>query len=158
MFEERPTAAPPARAALARVTVHVLAAAEFRLVGLHASEETVTGATRLMVAVCDIPLSVAVTVALWSVVTVPAVAIKVAVVAPAATVIEAGVVSRALLSDTVTVVAAVAACDNVTVQVLLADEFRLLGEHASDISVTGATRLIVAVWETPLKVAVTVAL
>ncbi len=89
---------------------------------------------------------------------VPAVAVKVAVVEPDATVTEAGTVSKALLSDTVTVVAAVAALERVTVQVLLADEFKLLGEQASDVSVTGAIRLIVAVCDTPLKVAVTVAL
>ena len=88
----------------------------------------------------------------------PAVAVKVAVVDPAATVTEAGTVSRALLSDIVTVVTAVAAFDNVTVQVLLADEFRLEGEHAKDVSVTGATRLMLAVCDTPLSVAVTVAL
>ena len=83
---------------------------------------------------------------------------KVAVVAPEATVTDAGTVSRALLSDTVTVVAAVGALDSVTVQVLLADEFKLVGEHASDVSVNGATRPMVAVLDTPLRVAVTVAL
>ena len=89
---------------------------------------------------------------------VPAVTVNVAVVAPDATVTEVGVVSNALLSDNVTAVAAVAAFDRVTVQVLLAAEFRLVGEHASDVSVTGATKLIVAVCDTPLSVAVTVAL
>ena len=88
----------------------------------------------------------------------PATAVKVAVVELAATVTEAGTVSRALLPDTVTVVAAVGAFDSVTVQVLLAEEFRLVGVHASDVSVTGATKLIVAVCDTPLRVAVTVAL
>ena len=89
---------------------------------------------------------------------VPAVAVKVAAVELAATVTDVGTVSSALLPDTVTVVAAVGAFDRVTVQVLLADEFRLVGEQASDVNVTGATRLIVAVFETPLSVAVTVAL
>ena len=81
---------------------------------------------------------------------VPAVAVKVAVAAPDATVTDAGTVSSALLSDTVTVVAAVATFDNVTVHVLLAPELRLLGEHVSEVRRTGATRLIFAVWETPL--------
>ena len=89
---------------------------------------------------------------------VPAVAVKVAVVELAATVTEAGTVSSALLSDTVTVVAVVGALDRVTVQVLLAEEFRLVGEQAKDVSVTGATKLMVAVLDTPLNVAVTVAL
>ena len=89
---------------------------------------------------------------------VPAVTVNVAVVAPEATVTEVGVVSNALLSDNVTAVAAVAAFDRVTVHVLLAEEFRLVGAHASDVSVTGATRLMVEVCDTPLSVAVTVAL
>ena len=76
----------------------------------------------------------------------------------AATVTEAGTVSSALLPDTVTVVAAVGAFDRVTVQVLLAEEFRLVGVQTSDVRVTGAPRLMVAVLDTPLRVAVTVAL
>jgi len=79
-------------------------------------------------------------------------------VAPEATVTDAGVVSSALLPDTVTVVAAVGAFDRVTVQVLLAEEFRLVGEQAKDVSVAGATKLMVAVLDTPLSVAVIVAL
>ena len=78
-------------------------------------------------------------------------------VAPEATVTDAGTVSRALLSDTVTAVAAVGALERVTVQVLLADEFKLAGEHVRDVSVTGATRLRAAFCDTPLRVAVTVA-
>ena len=88
----------------------------------------------------------------------PAVAVKVAVVAPEATVTDAGTVSSALLSDTVTVVAAVAAFDSVTVQVLPAADPKLVGEHATEVSVTGATRLMVAVLDTPLRAAVTVTL
>ena len=89
---------------------------------------------------------------------VPAVAVNVAVVELAATVTDAGTVSRTLLSDTVMVVAAAGPFDRVTVHVLLPEEFRLVGEHTSDVSVTGATRLMVAVCDMPLKVAVTVAL
>ena len=88
----------------------------------------------------------------------PAAAVKVVVVALAATVTDAGVVSSVLLSDTATVVAVVGALDRVTVQVLLAVEFRLVGVQASDVSVTGDTRLMVAVLDTPFNVAVTVAL
>ena len=78
-------------------------------------------------------------------------------VTPDATVTDAGTVSEALLSDTVTIVAAVAAFDSVTVQVLLAEELRLVGEHASEVSVAGATRLMDTVWEEPLRDAVRVA-
>ena len=88
---------------------------------------------------------------------VPAVTVNVADVAPAATVTDAGVVSSELLSDSVTVVLAVAALLNVTVQVLAALEPRVVGVHASEESVTAAAKLIVAVFETPLSVAVTTA-
>jgi hypothetical protein len=47
---ESVTEAPPAGAALVRVTVHVEEEFWLRLVGLHVSEETRMGATRLMVA------------------------------------------------------------------------------------------------------------
>jgi hypothetical protein len=65
-------------------------------------------------------------------VTEPAVAVKVAVVAPAATVTEAGVVKAALLSESVTTEPpAGAARDKVTVQVELEPEATLAGEHCS---------------------------
>ena len=70
---------------------------------------------------------------------------KAAVVAPAATVTEAGVVRRLLLSESVTVVALVAALLKVTVQVLEALEPRVVGEQAREERVTGALRLRVAV-------------
>ena len=88
---------------------------------------------------------------------VPAVTVNVADVAPAATATDAGVVSSELLSDSVTVVLAVAALLNVTVQVLAALEPRVVGVHASEESVTAAARVMVAVFETPLSVAVTTA-
>ena len=58
------TTVPPAGAALLSVTVHVVAAPEFKLVGLHASDDITIGATKLMVAVCETPLNVAVSVEL----------------------------------------------------------------------------------------------
>jgi hypothetical protein len=58
------TAAPPAGAGLVSVTVHELVAFGPRLVGLHASEDTSTGATRLMLAVLEVLFNVAVTIAL----------------------------------------------------------------------------------------------
>ena len=88
---------------------------------------------------------------------VPAVTVNVADVAPAATATDAGVVSSELLSDSVTVVLAVAALLNVTVQVLAALEPRVVGVHASEESVTAAAKEMVAVFETPLSVAVTTA-
>ena len=58
------TAAPPVGAACVKVTVQVLDAFCPKLVGLHTSEDTNTGATRLTVAFAELLLYVAVTVAL----------------------------------------------------------------------------------------------
>jgi hypothetical protein len=89
---------------------------------------------------------------------VPAVAVKVAVVAAAVTVTEAGTVNELLLSAIVTVVPPVgAAFDSVTVQVLVPLEFTLVGVQVSEDRVTAVTRLMEAVWETLPSVAVTVA-
>jgi hypothetical protein len=88
-----------------------------------------------------------------------AVALKLAVVAPAATDTDAGAVSRALLLDSVTDEPPVGAvCVSVTVQVVAVLWLRLVGLHVRLESSTGASRLIVAVCELALKVAVTVAL
>src|ERR1700710_646593 len=91
---------------------------------------------------------------------VPAVAVKVAVALPEATVTEAGTVSAAgTLSETVTEVAAVAVADRVTVQVLAAPDAREVGAQASEetVRVVGAVRLMEEVLELPLRVAVTMA-
>ena len=61
---DRETTVPPAGAALLRVTVQVVPAPEVRLVGLHVSEVSVNGDARLIEAVCETPLRVAVRVAL----------------------------------------------------------------------------------------------
>ena len=60
---DRVTIAPPAGAPLVRVTVQVLEALLPRLLGLQASEEISTGATRDRLAEVEIPLREAVTVA-----------------------------------------------------------------------------------------------
>ena len=86
-----------------------------------------------------------------------AVTVNEAEVAPLATVTEAGVVSRALLSETVTAVAEVAALLRVTVQVAEALEPRVVGEQAREERVTAEARVMVAVFETPLRVAVRIA-
>jgi hypothetical protein len=87
------------------------------------------------------------------------VALKVAVVAAAATVTDVGTVSVALVFVSVTTAPPVgAACVKVTVHVLEAFGPRLVGLHTSVDTNTGATRLIVALAELLLYVAVTVAL
>ena len=76
----------------------------------------------------------------------PAVALNVAVVAPAATVTVPGTVSKALLLPSVTLDPPVGAvCVKVIVHVLTALCPRLVGLHARVDTTTGASRLIVAV-------------
>ncbi len=60
----RATLAPPVGAAWVRVTVQVLDAFCPRLVGAQASEDTITGASRLRLVLAEVPLYVAVSVAL----------------------------------------------------------------------------------------------
>ena len=72
----------------------------------------------------------AVTVALWVLEIVAAVAWKVAVVAPAVTVTEVGTDKRALLSDRLTAVPPLgAAMDNVTVHVDTDPDTTVVGVH-----------------------------
>jgi hypothetical protein len=91
-------------------------------------------------------------VAFWSLVNVPVVALKLAEVAPAATLTEAGVVSDERLSETATLAPPVgAALVRVTVQVLEALAPRLLGVQASEeTSTEPATRLRLVLAELPL--------
>ena len=89
----------------------------------------------------------------------PAVALKVEVVAPAATVTDAGTVSEALLLASVTAEPpAGAAWVSVTVQVAAALCPRLAGAQARPDTRTGASRPTVAVCELVPRVAVTFAL
>ena len=82
---------------------------------------------------------------------VPAVAVKFAEVAPDATLTEPGTVNAVTLLDSVTEMPPVpAACDNVTVQVDVPFEFRLVGLHESELTVVGATSEMFAVLELPL--------
>ena len=88
-----------------------------------------------------------------------AVALKVAVVAPAVTVTDVGAVSEALLLASVTVDPPRGAIwVSVTVQVLTALWPRLVGLQAREETRTGASRLMVAVCELLPRDAVTVAL
>lgn len=145
------TLAPPVGAALVSVTVQELEAFEPRLVGLQASEETATGATSPMFAVAELLLKVAVTVAVWSLEMAVVAALKMAVVAAAATVTETGTVSAVLLLLRVTLAPPVgAAFDNMTVQELDAFCPRLVGLQATEETLAGATSPTLAVAELPL--------
>ena len=87
--------------------------------------------------------------------TVTAVAAKVAVALPEATVTDVGTVSAGALSEIVTAVAAVAAAERVTVQVLVAPDARVVGLHAREETVSGgAVKLMEAVVELPFNAAV----
>jgi len=86
------------------VTVHVADAPELRLDGAHPSEATASGGSSEMDAVCELLPNVAVTTAVCTLVIVPAVAPNVALVAPLATVTEAGTDRLELLSLSVTAV------------------------------------------------------
>lgn len=90
----------------------------------------------------------------------PAVTLKLAVAEPAGTVIvDAGTGRKLLLLASETVVPpAGAAWLNVTVQVVLAPAATVVGLHAREERVTAVVRLMVAVWETPFSVAVSVTL
>ena len=82
---------------------------------------------------------------------VPAVAVKFAEVDPDATLTETGTVNAVTLLDSVTEIPPVpAACDNVTVQVDVPFEFKLVGLHDSELTVVGATSEMFAVCELPL--------
>ncbi|HUI58056.1 MAG TPA: hypothetical protein VLY04_23945 [Bryobacteraceae bacterium] len=132
------TALPPVGAAWFSVTVQVLEALGPRLAGLQASAVTVVGAVKLIVALCELLPKVALTVADCAVVKVPVVALKVAEVAPAATVTDAGTVNAVLLLDNATALPpAGAAWFSVTVQVLEALGPTLAGLHAKPVTCTG---------------------
>ena len=159
LLSDSVTTEPPVGAAADNVTVHVELAPAATLVGEHASLVSVTaGAVTVTAAVAELPFKAAVMVTDWVLVTEPAVTVKLAVEAPAATVADAGVVMAELLSDSVTTEPPVgAAADNVTVHVELAPAATLVGEQASLVSVTaGAVTVTAAVVELPFKAAVMV--
>jgi hypothetical protein len=114
--------------------------------------------TPVMVAVCELLPKVAVSVAVWPLVNVaPAVALKVAVAAPAATVTDDGTVSKVLLLFNVTLTPpAGAAAFNVTVHLLTPLGLRLVGLQVSAETTGGATRAIMKPCELLPRVAVTV--
>jgi hypothetical protein len=90
------TTTPAAGAAPVRVTVPVLGVPAVTAVGLSVTDDSAGGLTVSMAALLR-PLYVAVIVTEVAVVTVLLVAVKVAVLAPAATLIEAGTVAAAVL-------------------------------------------------------------
>ena len=97
------------------------------------------GASNVTELVLDTPARVAVTTTVWLDETALAAALKLAVVAPAATVTEGGTARAGLLSDTPTTVPPLgAACDKVTVQVTFPGGVSELGVHVRPVSVGDA--------------------
>jgi hypothetical protein len=127
----RATVVPPVGAVLLTVMVQEAATEGLSEVGEQTSEETRMGATRLMEADLDWPLTVAEIEAVWSEgMDAAAVAVKDAVMAPAGTVTEEGTVSSVLLLARATAVPPAGAVPlTVIVQVAAADFCRLAGAH-----------------------------
>ena len=124
------TAPPPAGAVAVSVTVHDALLLEGMLVGVQVREETATGTDNVSAVDTEPPLSEAVTATVWVLVTVPAEAGKVAVVAAAAMVTVAGTVTVLELSDTDTLAPPEGAgCVRVMVQLLEVLEARVFGVH-----------------------------
>jgi hypothetical protein len=141
------------------VTVQVLLAPDANVAGEHWSDERLTGACSVMLAMEEAPFRAAVMVALPLDAMVPAVAVKFAEVELAGTDTEAGTVRTPLFEDSDTIVAPLAVeLDRVTVQVLLAPDANVAGEHCSDERLAGACSVMLPVEEAPFRVAVMVPL
>ena len=137
-------------AAEVSVTVQELACPEISEVGLQLSELRFARPTRLRVVVFETPARLAVRVTDWLDPTIPAVAVKVPVAAPAGTVIEPGMASPELLADRLTTAPeAGAAAVKVTVQAALPPEERLEGVHASFDNAAAGETVRVPLCETP---------
>jgi hypothetical protein len=146
---------PPAGAALFKLTVHFALAPAAKSVGLHDSEERTCADTKLIAAVCVAPFKVAKSWAVWSPVTLPAVALKVVVAEPAGTVsVDPGMGNSALLlAMEMAVPPAGAALLRVTVHIAVAPDAKSEGVHVSEESVIVDTRLSVVVCDAPFQLA-----
>jgi len=160
MLLERATTEPPDVAALERVTVQVVVEEAARVVLAHCKElRVIAAAVMVRVAVLLAPLRVAVMVGVWLEVTVAAMAVNVAVVAPEATVTDAGTVrAEVLLLERVTTEPPEgAAFERVTVQVVVARIARVVLAHCRDVGVATVTSDKLEVALTPFSVALAVA-
>ena len=139
-----------------RVTMQVLDWSAPRLAGVQVSVLTDSGAESVTEAVREVPFSEAVTVTVCPLEMEPAVAVKVAVVAEAPTVTEAGRLRAALLLVSATVPPPV--CDSVTVQVLDCPALRLAGVQARALTTDNVAESVIgAIREVPFTEAVTMA-
>lgn len=133
------TLSPPLGAAPVNVTVQAALPGEFTLDGLQLTPLGVTDAARLIAAFALTPLNDAVTAAVWPLVTVPAVTVKLALLAPPATVTLPGTGSTLVLLDNVTTIEATAALFKLAVQVVLWPDPTVLGAQLTDEICAGDT-------------------
>jgi hypothetical protein len=139
---------PPAGAGCDRLIVQVLAELGPRLVGLHTREDSRTEVVRLRVVFAALPLYVAVMVALELPPRAAVVAVKLAELAAAAIVTEAGTVSKELvLAKVRTAPPAGAGWDKATVQVVEAFGPRLVGLQDREETSAKAARVTVVLAE-----------
>ena len=158
LVSEIETDKPPVGAALFNPRVQMVEAPEDMVAGEQLSVEGMIGPRRLRVALAVEPFRVAVSTAVLSVVTVDTVAVKPAVDAPAATVTDAGIVTKALLSVRATTEPPVGAAPvSATVHVADPPEFRVAGVQVRELRVTVVVSRIDADLELPFNVANTVA-
>ena len=109
------------------------------------------GPAKEILAFCELPLYVAVRVAVWLEVMVPVLTDTVAALTPAAMVTEACTANSGLLLASETAVPLFgAACDNITVQLPADPLGRLLGVHDIELTSVGATRGSIIACELPL--------
>jgi hypothetical protein len=137
-----------AAAAFVNITVQVALWPAPNTIGAQLTDDSCAGAARFSVKVCELPLALAVTTAVWSVATEPTVAVKAAVVAPTGTITLAGTVALALLLESITTKPPVGAMAlSVTVQ---EEEepgaFAVPGEQIKLLTVTAAFTVTVTGW------------
>lgn len=141
------------------MTVQALELLGPRLVGLHAREERAeeAGAIRLSVALWEVPLMVAVTVAVALLPMAPAVALNIPVDDPAVIMAADGTVKPGLLLASITALQPEATGPfKMMVHALTVFEVKLAGLQATDDTARPVARLIVTFRGTPFKVAVTI--
>jgi hypothetical protein len=148
------TANPPFGAALLRATVQVEVPGAFTLAGVQDKPLSVMAAFRFTDAVPLCPFQLAVTVAVWSLLTVPTVALIVPLLDPVLIVMLAGTLNTPRLLDKATVAVLVVALLSVTVQVALCPVPRIPGVQLTADNCAGATRFNVNVCVTPPALAV----
>jgi hypothetical protein len=151
------TASPPPGATPLSVTVHAEVPGAFTLEGLQDRLLGVTKPVKLTVVVAVCALNVAVTVAVWLLLTVPAVAVKVPLLEPVPIARLPGTVSTPVLLDKLTVAVLNAALFSVTVQAEFCPVPRVAGEQLTEDTAAGDTRPNEKVREVPLALAVSVA-